>query len=257
MGCVMAMSMGEAEAKVVERPVEYKAGPTTMRGTLAYDDAVKVEHPGILVVPEWWGVNDYTRRRARELAELGYTALTVDMYGEGRLADDPQTATKLSGEVGKNLPLMKQRFEAALEFLKKQKLVSPRKIAAIGYCFGGGVVLNMARAGEDLAGVVSFHGNLTPLTPAKPGQVHARILVCQGGDDSLAPPDQVDAFRREMSAAGVKPEIIVYPGAKHAFTNPAATELGQKFKLPIAYDQAADKKSWADMRAFFTSLFGK
>jgi dienelactone hydrolase len=257
MGWVMAMSMGAAEAKVVERPVTYKAGSTTMRGTLAHDEAAKGDRPGILVVPEWWGVNDYTRRRAKELAELGYIALTVDMYGEGRQADDPQAATKMSTEVIKDLPLMKQRFEAALDFLKKQKHVSPHQIAAIGYCFGGGVVLNMARAGEELVGVVSFHGNLTPLTPARPGQVHARILVCQGGDDSFAPPDQVDAFRREMSAAGVKPELIVYPGAKHAFTNPAATELGQKFKLPIAYDQAADKKSWADMRAFFASIFGK
>ena len=254
---VSLAEMGSAEAKVVGQAVEYKAGDTVMRGYLAYDDAAKLPHPGILVVHEWWGVDDYVRGRARQLAELGYTALALDMYGEGRTAQDPQTAGKLSSEISKDIPVAKQRFEAALIFLRKQKHVAPHQIAAIGYCFGGAVVLNMARSGEDLAGVVSFHGNLTASTPAKPGEVHARILVCHGADDPFVPASQVEGFRKEMADAGAKSEIVIYPGAKHSFTNPASTERGQKFKLPIAYNQAADKQSWADMRAFFKSLFGK
>jgi dienelactone hydrolase len=254
---VSLMGMGSAEAKVVGQAVEYQAGDTVMRGYLAYDDAAKLPHPGILVVHEWWGVDDYVRGRARQLAELGYTALALDMYGEGRTAQDPQTAGKMSSEISKDIPVAKQRFEAALSFLRKQKHVAPHQIAAIGYCFGGAVVLNMARSGEDLVGVVSFHGNLAASTPAKPGDVHARILVCHGADDPFVPAAQVEAFRKEMAAAGAKSEIVIYPGAKHSFTNPASTERGQKFKLPIAYNQAADKQSWADMRAFFKSLFGK
>jgi dienelactone hydrolase len=254
---MLAIAAEQAEARVVGRDVEYKAGDSVMRGYLAYEDAAKTSHPGILVVHEWWGVDDYIRSRVRQLAELGYTALAVDMYGGGRRAEDPKTASKMSSEIGKDMPLAKQRFEAGLSFLRKQKYVAPNQIAAIGYCFGGGVVLNMARSGEDLVGVVSFHGNLASPIMAKPGEVRARILVCHGGDDAFVPAAQVEAFRKEMDAAGAKAEIIVYPGATHAFTNPASTERGRKFKMPIAYNEAADKKSWADMRALFKSIFGK
>jgi len=248
----------QAEAKVVGREVEYEAGASIMRGYLAYDDAQKIPRPGILVVHEWWGVDDYVRSRARQIAdEFGYTALVVDMYGEGRHADEPEAAGKLSAEISRDVPTAITRFEAALAFLRKQKHVAPGQIAAIGYCFGGAVVLNMARNGEDLAGVVSFHGNLAPSVTAKPGKVRARILVCHGGDDPFVPPAQVDAFRKEMAAVGANAKIEVYPGAKHSFTNPASTARGQKFKLPIAFNAAADTKSWQDMRVFFQSLFGK
>jgi dienelactone hydrolase len=259
-GFVLVMALAAlqtAHAAVKGEPVEYKAGGTVLKGYLAYDDAVKGKRPGVLVVHEWWGHNEYARMRARMLAELGYTALAVDMYGDGKQAAHPDDAGKFSGEVKKNMPMAKARFDAALNLLKKQATVDSKRIAAIGYCFGGGIVLEMARAGEPLKGVVSFHGSLSTDQPAKRGKVKAKLLVLAGGDDPFVPPAQVDGFKKEMDAAKVNYKFVSYPGAKHAFTNPEATKLGEQFKLPIAYNAEADKQSWAEMQVFLKEVLGK
>jgi dienelactone hydrolase len=244
-------------AAVVGEEVSYQAGDTTLKGYLARDAAVQGKRPGILVVHEWWGHNEYARKRAEQLAELGYVTLAVDMYGDGKTAAHPDDAGKFAGAVRSNLPLMKARFEAARAFLNSQADVDPQQNAAIGYCFGGGVVLEMARSGADLDGVVSFHGSLGGGSTAGPGEVKARILVINGADDPFVTAAQIAAFKAEMDAAGAEYTFINYPGVKHSFTNPGADAFGEKFGLPLAYDAQADADSWAEMQAFFQSLFGE
>lgn len=244
-----------AHAALRTEPVEYRANGTVLKGYLAWDDAVKGRRPGVLVVHEWWGLNEYARMRARMLAELGYTALAVDMYGGGKTADHPETAGKFSGEVRKNLPVARKRFEAALGLLRRHQTVDPKRVAAIGYCFGGAIVLEMARQGVDLKGVVSFHGALNTEHPAQPGKVRAKVLVLNGESDPFIKPEAIEAFKQEMDAAKVDYRFVNYPGAKHSFTNPQATEFGKKFNLPLEYHPEADKQSWAEMRAFFDRLF--
>ncbi len=236
-------------------PVDYRSDEVTLKGYLVYDKAVEGKRPGVLVVHEWWGHNDYVRERARQLAKLGYTALAVDMYGDGRQADHPKDAMKFSSEVMKNISSAEKRFRAALEVLKNNETVDTSKIAAIGYCFGGGVVLNMARRGIDLKGVVSFHGSLAAIAPARKGAVKAKILVCHGADDTFVSPEQIDAFKQEMEKAGVDYRFVSYEGAIHAFSNPAADELGKKFNIPLAFNADADRKSWNDMKDFFETIF--
>jgi dienelactone hydrolase len=244
------------QAAVVGEEVSYQAGDTTLKGYLARDAAVQGKRPGILVVHEWWGHNAYARERARQLAELGYVALAVDMYGDGKTADHPDDAGKFAAAVRNNLPLMQARFEAARAFLNSQPDVDPGQNAAIGYCFGGGVVLAMARSGADLDGVVSFHGSLGGGGTTAPGSVKARILVANGADDPFVTEEQIAAFKAEMDAAGADYTFVDYPGARHSFTNPDADAFGERFGLPLAYDAEADADSWAEMQAFFQSLFG-
>ncbi len=252
-----AASPGVSASTIEWKTIKYVAGQDRMRGYLAYDAFVQGKRPGVLVVPEWWGVTEYARTRARMLAGLGYTALVADMYGQGRQANNPDGAQKLSSEVMKNFnSIGKTRFLAALDVLKKQPTVEADRIAAIGYCFGGGVVLNMARQGTDLKGVVSFHGNLTPVTPTKPGDVRAKILVLHGEADTIAPLKQVEAFRQEMNKAGADYRIVTYPGAKHSFTNPEADEYARKFNMPVGYNAKADKESWEEMRKFLQQVLG-
>ena len=250
-----AIAIANAEPNIQGKTVEYSAQGAVMKGYLAYDENVKGKRPGVLVVPEWWGLNDYARRRAGMLAELGYTALAVDMYGEGKVVTTPDEAGKLSSEAMKNFDASKARFMAALDFLKGQPTVDPSRIAAIGYCFGGGVVLNMARQGVGLKGVASFHGGLAAVKPAQPGSVRAKILVLNGGADKFITPEQIEAFKQEMKGAGADFQFISYPGALHSFTNPEATELGKKFNMPIAYNAQADKESWNEMKKFLTTIF--
>ena len=244
-----------AHAAVQGREVSYEADGTKLKGYVAYDDAVKGKRPGVLVVHEWWGLNDYARKRARMLAKQGYTALALDMYGNGKMAHHPDDAQKFSSEVSKNEALAKARFEAALALLKQQKTVDADNIGAIGYCFGGSVVLNMARIGEPLKVVESFHGGLKTNHPAEPGVVKARIASFTGEADPFIPAEQVAAFREEMEKAGVTPLVVTYPGAMHSFTSPEADKLGKKFKLPMAYDPEADKDSWSRGMAFMTEAF--
>lgn len=242
-------------AAVTGKAVNYKANGLTMKGYLASDSAVKGKRPAVLVVHEWWGHDDYARTRARKLAELGYTALAVDMYGAGKQAHDPDHAKAMATAVRQDPAGAKQRFDAALAFLKKQPTVDSNNIAAIGYCFGGSVVLNMARAGMDLKGVASFHGNLSTDAPAQKGQVKAKVLVLTGADDPMAPSEQVAKFEQEMKEAGVDYRVVSYPGAKHSFTNPAADKYGEKFKMPLAYNAEADKASWDELKGFLQQIF--
>jgi dienelactone hydrolase len=248
---------GFVSAAIKTEEVSYKSDDVVMKGFLAYDDAVQEKRPGILVVHEWWGHNEYVRNRARMLAELGYSALAVDMYGDGKNTTHPQDAQKFSGEVMQNMDKGKKRFLAAMELLKAHKTVDPQRIAAIGYCFGGSVVLEMARQGVDLDAVASFHGGLKLQTPATPGKIKAKVLVCHGADDSFIPAEEVATFQKEMKAAGADVTFISYPGSKHSFTNPEADEIAKKAGIPVAYNAEADKKSWEDMKNFLTKVFGK
>jgi len=246
-----------AHAGVKHEEVTYSANGITMKGYLAYDDAKKGKRPGVLVVHEWWGHNEYARKRARMLAELGYTALAVDMYGDGKQAAHPDDAGKFAGAVMQNMESAKARFIAAMEVLKKNPHTDPTRIAAIGYCFGGGVVLQMARLGIDLKGVVSFHGSYGTQTPAQAGKVKAAILVCHGADDQFITLEQIDALKKEMQNAKVDFQFNTYAGAKHSFTNPDADAYAKQFNIPIGYNAEADKKSWADMQEFFKKIFAK
>lgn len=249
------LTIPASQAAVQGKEVTYSANGTTLKGYIAYDSKVKGPRPGILVVHEWWGHNDYARKRARMLAAQGYTALALDMYGDGKQAHHPDDAQKFSSEVSQNEGLAKARFEAALELIKKEKTVDAANIGAIGYCFGGTVVLNMARAGEPLKAVASFHGGLGTKHPAERGKVQARVASYTGEADPMIPAEQVAAFRQEMEKAGITSEVVTYPGAQHAFTNPEADMYGKKFKLPLAYDAAADKDSWAKSMAFLAESF--
>jgi len=244
-----------AVPNIQSEEVTYTAGDTTLVGYMAWDANEEGPRPGVLVVHQWWGHSDYVRRRARMLAELGYTALALDMYGEGRHADHPEDAMKFMNESMANIDVAKGRFMAAYELLKQHGTTNPNDIAAIGYCFGGAVVLHMARFGTDLDGVVSFHGNLATEAPAQKGAVKGKLLVLHGAEDPLVPPEQVTAFKKEMGVAEVDYVFIEYPGAKHAFTDPAATEKGQKHKMPLQYDEKADEQSWAEMSKFLEELF--
>lgn len=254
---VLAAGLIPAEAKIIGKNVDYSVQGVMLKGYVAYNDKIEGKRPGILVVHEWWGLNDYTRKRARMLAELGYTALAVDMYGEGKQAMHPDDAKAFSSAVMKDFDTAKARFLAAMELLKKEPTVDADQIAAIGYCFGGGVVLNMARQGVDLKGVASFHGSLGAVKPVEARMIKAKIRVYTGADDKFVPAEAVAAFKKEMADAKTDFQVISYPGALHAFTNPEATQLGEKFSLPLAYNAKADKESWADMKKFFDVLFRK
>lgn len=237
-----------------EETVAYSSGNTTMNGYVVYDANKQGKRPAVLVVHEWWGLNDYPKMRARKLAELGYVAMAVDMYGNGKTVDNPDDAGKISGPFYQNLQMTKDRFDAALNKLKTYSQVDTANIAAIGYCFGGGVVLNVARLGEDLKGVVSFHGMLIG-APADKNLLKAKILVCHGGDDQFVKPQDVAQFKKQMDSIGADYSFKQYPNATHAFTNPAATEAGEKFKMPIKYNPQADSASWNDMKDFFGRIF--
>jgi len=243
-----------ASMQLKEETVTYKDDTTTLVGYVAYDENSDAKRPGVLVVPEWWGVTDYVKGRARQLAQLGYIALVVDMYGNGETADNPDKAGKLAGAFYKDPALLKSRVDAALAQLKTYSQTDTSRLAAIGYCFGGAVVLNAAKLGEPLNGVVSFHGNLAGV-PANKDLLKAKILVCHGAADKFVSAAEVAAFRKGLDSIGADYTFKAYPDAMHAFTNPAATELGEKFNLPIAYNAAADTASWNEMKTFFGRIF--
>lgn len=250
------MSNIESTPDIRAEELSYQAGESTLKGYIAWDASKPGPLPGVIVVHEWWGHNEYVRRRARMLAEEGYVALALDMYGDGKNTQHPEDAQKFVMEAVSNADVAKARFLAAVDVLKMHDATDSSKVAAIGYCFGGAVVLQMARLGADLDGVASFHGTLSPQgPPAQPGSLRAKVLVLHGADDSLVPPEQVAAFKREMEAAGVDYKLVEYPGAQHAFTNPEATERGQKLNMPLAYDEAADTQSWAELQTFLQGLF--
>jgi dienelactone hydrolase len=244
----------QANAAIKEEPVTYSDGQTTMKGFVVYDDATTAKRPGIIMIHEWWGITPHIHNEARKFAQQGYTAFIADMYGDAKTADNPKDAGALAGGVMKNPPTMESRFKAAQATLAKQATVNPQRIGAVGYCFGGAVVLNMARTGDDLVAVAGFHASLGLNTPAPaPGTVKAKILILNGADDPFVKREQYDALKKDFDAAKADYRIIEYPGAVHAFTNPEATELGQKFNLPLKYDAKADQESKAEAAKLFAA----
>ena len=251
----LLLSSSPTLATVHGGEVTYNDGSQQLKGYIAYDEALPGKRPGVIVVHEWWGHNEYARKRARMLAELGYVALAVDMYGDGKQADHPDQAGQFAAAVQKNMDVSRRRFAAGMKLLKEHPMTTPDKIAAIGYCFGGGIVLQMARDGMDLKGVVSFHGSLGTSSPAEKGKVKAEVLVCNGADDSFTDQDQINDFMQEMIRAGVLLRFHSYPGAVHSFTNPDADRLAAKFSLPLGYNAEADRRSWQDMQFFLKQVF--
>lgn len=245
------------QAAVVGKTVDYQVGDDNFQGYLAYKDDQAGKRPGVLVVHEWWGHNAYARKRADMLAEMGYTALALDMYGEGKEAQHPKEAKKFMQQVANNMAMAEKRFVAAMEVLKNHETVDAERIAAIGYCFGGGIVLEMARRGVDLLGVASFHGSLATENPAQPGDVKAKVIVFHGKADQFISEEVVAAFEKEMEEASVNYTLVSYSDVKHSFTNPQADELAEKFGLPLAYDKQADQHSWQRLQAFLQDIFSQ
>jgi dienelactone hydrolase len=250
---LLAMLLGNAEAAVKTEAIEYRHGDVVLEGYLAYDDAIAGKRPGVAVVHEWWGLNPYVKKRAEQLARMGYVAFALDMYGKGKTTKDPKVAKEWSDPFKKDRAFGRERAAAGLAVLKNHKLADPRRIAAIGYCFGGTVVLEAARGGADLAGVASFHGGVDTPDPAKPGSVKAKVLVLAGGDDPFVPPAQMSAFEEEMRKAGADWQVHVYGGAAHSFSNPEADGYGLK---GASYNEKADRRSWEAMKDFFAEIFG-
>ena len=240
-------------AKLKEETVVYTLDSLKMNSYVVYDENVQGKRPAVLVIHEWWGLNDYAKRRAKQLAELGYIAMAVDMYGNNRTADNAKDAEKLAMPYYMNPQMAKKVFDSAVSQLKKYEQVDQTKMAGIGYCFGGGMLLNFARMGEPLNGVVSFHGSLLG-TPADKNLTRAEILVCHGEKDDFVNA-QVAPFKKQMDSIGKAITFKTYPNATHAFTNPDATATGQRLKMPIEYNAAADTASWNDMKEFFGRIF--
>ncbi|MEP7165398.1 MAG: dienelactone hydrolase family protein [Ferruginibacter sp.] len=239
---------------IKEESLNYSADSSTMHSAIAYDASNDKKRPVVLIIPEWWGLNDYIKGRAKQLAEMGYLAMAVDMYGEGKTADNPDLAGKMAAPFYQNPAFAKGRFDAALAKIKANPMADTSQVAAMGYCFGGGMVLNMARLGEDLRGVVSFHGSLVGV-PADKSLLKAPLLICHGETDQFVKQEEVAIFKKQLDSIGAFYTFKSYPGATHAFTNPAATAMGKKFSIPIEYNAAADSASWNDMKAFFRKIF--
>ena len=242
-------------ASLVTKTVTYEQGGVKLESYLAYDDQIKTLRPGVLVVPEWWGLNDYAKGRARQLAQLGYVALAVDMYGAGVVTTDPKKAGELSGQFyGK--PLMAERAQAALDQLLRTGLVDDKRVAAIGFCFGGAVCQALAYSGAPLAGIVSFHGSLVPASPEAAAKNRARFLICHGALDPFTKPEAIAAFKQSLDDGKIDYQFVSYSGAVHAFTNPDADALAAATGLKgIAYNEPAARRSWALMQQFFGEIF--
>lgn len=235
--------------------IEYQKNGATFRGYAAWDDTLRGARPTVLVAHEWWGAGEYVERRARMLAELGYFGFAIDLYGGGKLTEDAGEANALMTEALSDLGELQARFQAGFDAAAARPEVDAEKISAIGYCFGGAVVLGMARAGLPLRSVAAFHpGSLDLGAPTTAGAVKGEVLACVGDADPMVPTERHEAFRADMAAAGVSAELVVFPGISHAFTNPQATERGKRFGLPLAYDQAADDESWGAMRALLARV---
>jgi dienelactone hydrolase len=239
-------------AEMVSEWVEYKQGDTVLEGYLAYDNSISGKRPGVLVIHEWKGVGPYVKRRAEELARLGYIAFAADIYGKGIRPQTNEDASKVASIYKNNRKLMRARVAAGLDVLRNNKLTDTKHMAAVGYCFGGTTALELARSGADIAGVVSFHGGLDTPNPEDARQIQGKVLALRGGDDPFVPAEQVAAFENEMRKGGVDWQVIVYGGAVHSFTVP---EAGNDPSKGMAYNEKADKRSWEAMKTFFTEIF--
>jgi len=247
-----------AYAEVKTQEVTYSSGGATLKGYLAYDDSLQGKRPGILVVHEWWGHNKHARNKAEALAKLGYTALAVDMYGDGKTADHPDKAGEFMNAAFKDWEGSEAKFNAAKKLLQDHKTVDAGKIGAIGFCFGGAVSLRMARGGADLKGVVAFHSALPLEPPVGKGTVTAEVMVINGSDDGFLNPETVASFVKEMVEANAGLTYISLAGVKHSFTNPQADEFREKFNISaLQYDKQADARSWKALRGFFQRVFNE
>ena len=246
------MGASVARAELRTQTIEYKQGDATLEGVLAHDTTVTGKRPGVLVVHQWKGLGDYEKKRAEMLARLGYNVFCVDIYGKGIRPDNPKDASAEAGKYKSNRPLLRSRIIAGLEVLRKQELTDPKRIAAIGYCFGGTTVIELARSGADIAGVVSFHGALDSPNPADGKNFRCKVLALHGADDPFVPAQDVAAFEDEMRQARVDWQLVKYGGAVHSFTDRAA---GNDNSKGAAYNEPADRRSWEAMKAFFAEIF--
>ncbi len=249
---LLLLVAADARAALKTQNVEYRHGDAVLEGYLAYDEAVAGKRPGVVVVHEWMGLNDYAKRRAEQLAGLGYVAFAIDMYGKGVRPKDAKEAAALAGTYLGDRKLMRERAAAGLDVLRNNPMADPRRIAAMGYCFGGTTVLEMARSGAPLAGVVSFHGGLGTPAPGDARNIKGKVLVLHGADDPFAPAAQRAAFEDEMRNGGVDWQLVVYGGAVHGFTNP---DNGTDKSKGVAYDGKADRRAWQAMKDFFAEIF--
>jgi dienelactone hydrolase len=240
--------LSHARAQVKTEVVEYRHGDVVLEGYLAYDAALSGKRPGVLVVHEWMGHNPYVRKRAEQLAGLGYVAFALDMYGKGVRAKDAKEAAALAGKYKGDRPLMRARAGAGLDVLRKQARVDPSRLAVIGYCFGGTAALELARGGADLVSAVTFHGGLDTPTPGDARNIKGKVLALHGGDDPFVPMKQVEEFQEEMRKGGVDWQFVSFGGAVHSFTNP---EAGSDNSKGVAYNERADRRSWEAMKTFF------
>ena len=240
------------QAKIVTQTIEYKQGDATLEGYLAYDDATTTARPGVLVVHQWLGLTDYEKHRAEQLAGLGYVAFCADIYGKGIRPKDTSEAGVQATKYKSDRALLRLRVNAGLDELKQNPLVDKSRVAAIGYCFGGTTVIELARSGADLQGIVSFHGGLDSPTPADGKNIKCKILICHGADDPFEKPADLAAFEDEMRQANVDWVLIKYGGAVHSFTQPMA---GNDNSKGAAYNERADRRSWAAMKMFFAGIF--
>jgi dienelactone hydrolase len=239
---------------ITEEVVTYESNGVTLKGVVAYDKNIKGKRPAIIVVHEWWGLTDYARMRAHKLAELGYIALAADMYGDGKIAADPKAAQSFAMPFYQDPSLAKSRLDAAIKKIKEFSQTDQANIAAIGYCFGGFVVLNSAKLGADLKGVVSFHGGLGGTTVNK-DLLKAKILICHGASDKFVSLAEADNLKHKLDSIGADNTLKIYADATHAFTNPDATKMGKEFNMPIEYNVKADTDSWNDMKVFLNRIF--
>lgn len=253
-GLTLMLLAASAEAAVQTKTVSYKHGDLECKGFLAWDDAVPGKRPGVLVVHEWWGLDEYARSRAQQLAKLGYVAFACDMYGNGKVAEHPDDARKMAGVVRMNIDDWRKRAQVSLEVLKAQPQCDNNKLAAIGYCFGGSTALQLAYSGADLKAVATFHAALPTPTADEAKAVKARVLICHGGADTFIPEAAIKSFRESLDNAGAKHEFASYPGVVHSFTVPGADARN----LPgMKYDKQADEDSWSRMTKLFAEQFGK
>jgi dienelactone hydrolase len=250
---VVALAASAASAAVRTKVVEYKQGNTALEGFLAWDDAIHGPRPGVLVVHQWMGLGRYEKSRAEQLAKLGYVAFCADIYGKGVRPSTPDEAGKTAGIYKNDRTLTRERVNAALAQLRADPMVDSRRIAAIGYCFGGMVVLELARSGADIAGVVTFHGDLSNPTPADDVNIKCKVLALQGGDDPFVTLKDDELFAERMRAAHVNWQLDLYGGAVHAYTDPSA---GNDPSKGVAYNAQADRRSWQAMKDFFAEIFG-
>lgn len=240
----------ENTAAIKEEAVTINSGNAALKSFIYYDSTTNKKRPAVLVVHEWWGLTDYTKMRARQLAQMGYIAMAVDMYGNGQVAADPGQAKALATPFYMDPQLSATRINDAINELKKRSQTDGNNIAAIGYCFGGTVVLNSARLGDDLKAVVSFHGDM-PEGAIDKSKWKGAVLICHGAADQFVPQAKVDSFKHVLDSLGIDNTLKVYANATHAFTNPSTTATGEKFHMPVKYNGPADTASWNDMKAFF------